>query len=179
MLRPVTRCAPRTIGSLAALALFWGAGPAAGQAVSETRVAAEFAELEIRAKIRAAFHLERYEGFLPFGYAYKDGGNVSFYVGEKARDADSIDEVALEVASGLRLVASRGDVRAVCMVVLVRSAPPGQAEKVDTVWLRLEHVGGVSKSVFHPYETTEGGTVEYRDSFSIVETPTFFPPNPR
>jgi hypothetical protein len=179
MLRPVTLSAQQMIGSLAALAIFWSVGSAAGQAFSETRVAAEFAQLEIRAKIRAASHLERYQGFLPFGYAFKDDGDVSFYAGEKARDADSIDEVALEVASGLRLVARRGGVRAVCMVVLARAAPPGQTEKVDTVWLRLEHLGGVSKSVFHRYQTAEGGSVEFRDSFSVVEAPTFFLPTPR
>jgi hypothetical protein len=125
---------------------------------------------------RAERLLARQQFFLPFGAALDPDGKVRLFEGPKAKSLDDLDEVALEVASALRLIALTGKARAVCLVVLVHVAPPGAEEKQDTIWIRAEHFSGFSNSVFYPYEVRDAGEVVLGDPYSVREPPDFFAP---
>jgi hypothetical protein len=123
---------------------------------------------------RAEQHLKRFQGFLPFGGALELDGQFNLYVGSKPKRAEDIDKVALQVASGLRQLAESGEAQTVCLVVLVRTPSPGQSEKSDAIWLRIEHASGASKSIFYPYVLVGEGSVELGTPFSVSEKPDFF-----
>lgn len=163
----------RLVLTIAALVLLLtGPGPAAG---AETPEADADLQLLIRRVLpRAEQHLKKYQGFLPFGAALGLDGEFKLYVGSKPKQASDLDKVALQVASGLQQLARSGAARAVCLVVLVLTPRPGETEKSDAIWLRIEHASGVSRSIFYPYVLIGEGDLELGEPHSVSETPSFF-----
>jgi hypothetical protein len=125
---------------------------------------------------RAERLLARQQFFLPFAAALDAAGKIRLFEGPKAKSLDDLDEVVLEVASALRLIAMKGEARAVCLVVLVHVAPPGVKEKDDTIWIRAEHASGFSNSIFYPYDLDDEEGVVLGDPYSVREPPDFFAP---
>jgi hypothetical protein len=123
---------------------------------------------------RAKQHIRKHGGFLPFGGALMTDGQVARVTGKKPETAEDVDKVTLQIASSLRRLAVSGDARAVGLAVLVHTAPPGQVEKTDAIWIRVEHVSGFSKSIFLPYEILDGGRLKFGTPFSVRESREFF-----
>jgi hypothetical protein len=159
-----------------ALLLTLGGVGAASDPSSDSQLEAE-ADLQLRIRkllSRAKQHLEKYQGFLPFGGALSLDGEFHLFIGPKPKQARDLDKVALRVASGLKQLARLGETRSICMAVLVRTTRPGQTEKSEAVWLRVEHFSGLSKSIFYPYVVGGEGDVELGDPFTVSEAPDFF-----
>lgn len=163
---------------LTAVLVFLGfvanAAPVSGRELR--RDEADLETLVARVLPRAERHLSRHEGFRPFGAALKSDGRVQLYEGPEPENEADLNQVALEVASGLRILALKGEARAVCLVVLVHVPPPGQTEKADAIWIRIEHFSGLSKSIFFPYDMREAEGVELREPFTVREPPDFYAP---
>lgn len=135
---------------------------------------AEVERLISRVLPRAKRDIRLHGGFLPFGGALKSNGQIGLVGGEKPEKPEDLEEVALDVALSLRVLARDDETRAICLAVLVHTAPPGKTEKVDAIWIRVEHRSGLSKSLFHPYELLDTGHLRSGTPFVIRETREFF-----
>ena len=132
--------------------------------------------LSTKLLLRAHHHIQKYEGFLPFGGALKQDGGIRMFLGEKPKSEKEISGIAAGVATGLRMIARQGSVDAVCLVVLVDTTPPGATKEIEAIWLRTEHVTGLSASVFYPYFDNGDGTIAIQDPYTVAEPLEFFLP---
>ena len=179
-LRSQKLCRARWIGTLLCGALLGaipsGADEAPLAASANKRGQRDIQVLSTKLLLRAQHHIQKYEGFLPFGGALKQDGGIRMVVGEKPRNKEEISQIAAGVATGLRDIARQGTVDAVCLVVLVDTTPPGGTKPIDAIWLRTEHVTGLSASVFYPYFENADGTIAIQNPHTVAEPLEFFLP---
>ncbi len=112
--------------------------------------------------------------FFPFGSSIlKDGTMIdsAAYDGNKHQSSKVIIDL---LTTAYCQKASRGDICAAGICQNVRTIPPGQVEKVDAIFIGLEHQSGETVNVYIPYKKGKRGKVDYGDLFAMHRDPQFF-----
>ena len=110
--------------------------------------------------------LEEHQEFLPFGGSILADGtltSVGSYTGEESPHSNQVIEFLL---GAFRAQAKQKQIRASGIAFDVRVVPPGESEKTDAIAVRLDHAGGFSVIVFHPYRISEGHEVLFSAPFA-------------
>lgn len=113
--------------------------------------------------------------FFPYGYAMtrdKRVVQVAADPGKKEHPRSQSVLDFLEVA--MRHGAQTGEYRASAVVVDVRVARPGSAQKTDAVEVRLEHSGGYCANVYLPYSKATRSPIQFGDLFATKRNGSIF-----
>jgi hypothetical protein len=119
--------------------------------------------------------LGKHGGFNPWGAIMWASGEIQWVAADNGEEFPEAQELIDLLTEAFSRPSCRGVLRAVGMCYDVLVTPSGQAEKLDAICCRLEHVSGEAVDVFVPYRKTDEG-VRYADAFTWLREPQFFLP---
>src|SRR5262249_15670743 len=103
--------------------------------------------------------------FYPFGAQMSAEGETK-HVGGYTGDEHPPSQELIDLLKGaFQARAKKCELRATALCIDIRTIPPGQTEKVDAIYVELDHADGESVKVFLPYAKDSSGAVSYGELF--------------
>ena len=110
--------------------------------------------------------LTNYGEFIPYGSTMNSDGKIAAVGGDTGDEHPKSKEVIELLQGAFHRQAQGGTIRACALVYDIRTIPPGQTQKTDAVAVSLDHRGGMSIVVIHPY-SIENKKVTFGKSWAI------------
>lgn len=105
--------------------------------------------------------------FYPYGgFMRTDGAIVHAGATDPATDRPESAKLIDTLTENFRGQAQRGEIRAAAIVFDVLVPLPDTPEKSEAIQVNLEHASSYAAEVFFPYRWSDGGGVEFGETFA-------------
>jgi hypothetical protein len=118
--------------------------------------------------------VRKYGKFFPFGATMRTSGEVVLVAASDGREQPPAQDLIDQLLQGFRSEAGDQAIRATALCFDARAVPPGQADTVDAIAVRLEHRSGEAVDVCLPYRKSWLRRVQFGNLFAARGTAQVF-----